>query len=51
LTVLSEEEEFQQSVAWDEKFDFYLVQAIQHHVIENKSTYAVDQHYSIDVEY
>lgn len=51
LTVLSEEELFQQSVVWDQPVDFYLVHAIQKHIIEHQPQWKGDTFYSVDLEY
>jgi Tfp pilus tip-associated adhesin PilY1 len=51
LTKLTEEEYFQHSTAWDMEPNFYLVHAIQQHIIDHKHTWTNDTFYSIDLEY
>lgn len=51
LTTLSEEEYFQQSISWDKPMDFYLVHAVQKHILENKQKWEDDTFYSEELEY
>lgn len=51
LPALSEEEAFQQSVAWDAPVDYYKVHAIQEHIIGQVSTWTTDLCYNTELEY
>lgn len=51
LTVLSDEESFQQSTVWDAPLDYFLVQAIQRHIISTMKTWETDTSYNAKLEY